>query len=223
MSAEGSGDPARRVRIRWGGGGAVVGSIAGLVAGLLLAGNLTWVGVGAVAAVAAVAVAVVAQVLMHSDRLYGRAKDERDRQERAESAARSRAREEQRVRGEATTVRLNVFGGGGVVDGAFVNCQQLRFQLSNGSRLPISDIDVVVEPSVEFSKLSGDRPVSLAGGGAASWWQDTNPFPIPADQASGQPLRSRAAVLTFTLDGRTWRTRTGSPPELIRGAMPGLD
>jgi len=28
--------------------------------------------------------------------------------------------------------------------------------------------------------------------------------------------------VTFTLEGRTWRTQSGNPPELVLGALPDL-
>ncbi len=90
------------------------------------------------------------------------------------------------------------------------------------SRLPISGINVAIEPLVEFPHLVVDRPLSLVAGGSATWWQTTKPFAIPADQAGDRALLTRAAVVTFTLEGRTWRTQSGIPPELVLGALPDL-
>jgi len=112
--------------------------------------------------------------------------------------------------------------GGGLTDNVFVQCNQVRFQLTNGSRLPISGVDVAIEPPVEFPHLAGDRPLSLVAGGSATWWQTTKPFAIPADQAGDRPFLTRAAVVRFTLEGRTWRTQSGIPPELVLGALPDL-
>jgi len=111
---------------------------------------------------------------------------------------------------------------GGRTDNVFVQCNQVRVQLTNGSRLPISGINVAIEPPVEFPHLAGDRPLSLVAGGSATWWQTTKPFAIPADQAGDRPLLTRAAVVRFTLEGRTWRTQSGIPPELVLGALPDL-
>jgi len=226
VSTGGPSDPVRRTRIRWGTGGGAIGLVVGVIGGLLVGGNLTVLGVGAVGAVAAVAGVVLTatgQVMAHSDRRYTRGKDERDRLERAESRARARAEAHQQVRADAAAaVVLEAFGGGGLTDNVFVQCNQLRFQLTNGSRLPISGINVAIEPPVEFPHLAGDRPLSLVAGGSATWWQTTKPFAIPADQAGGRSLLTRAAVVTFTLEGRTWRTQSGIPPELVLGALPDL-
>jgi len=72
-----------------GGGGVVVGLVGGFVGGLLFGGNLTPVGV---AAVAAVAVAATGQVLQHSDRRYARSKDEEARLEQKAAARREAER-----------------------------------------------------------------------------------------------------------------------------------
>jgi hypothetical protein len=227
VSTGGPSDPVRRTRIRWGTGGGAIGLVVGVIGGLLVGGNLTVLGVGTVGAVAAVAGVVLTatgQVMAHSDRRSTRGKDERDRLERAESRARARAEARQQVRDDAATVVvLAAFGGGGRTDNVFVQCNQVRFQLTNGSRLPISGINLAIEPPVEFPHLAGDRPLSLVAGGSATWWQTTKPFAIPADQAGDRPLLTRAAVVTFTLDGRTWRTQSGIPPELVLGALPDLD
>jgi len=53
-------------------------SSGGFVAGLSFAGNLTWVGVGAVATVAGVAVAATNAALQESDRRYSRRQHEDD-------------------------------------------------------------------------------------------------------------------------------------------------
>jgi len=226
VSTGGPSDPVRRTRIRWGTGGGAIGLVVGVIGGLLVGGHLTVLGVGAVGAVAAVAGVVLTatgQVMAHSDRRYTRGKDERDRLERAESRARARAEAHQQVRADAAAaVVLEAFGGGGLTDNVFVQCNQLRFQLTNGSRLPISGINVAIEPPVEFPHLAGDRPLSLVAGGSATWWQTTKPFAIPADQAGDRPFLTRAAVVTFTLEGRTWRTQSGIPPELVLGALPDL-
>jgi len=224
VSTGGPSDPVRRTRIRWGTGGGAIGLVVGVIGGLLVGGNLTVLGVGAVGAVAAVAGVVLTatgQGMAHSDRRYTRGKDERDRLERAESRARARAEVHQHVRGDAAVV-LEAFGGGGRTDNVFVQCNQVRVQLTHGSRLPISGVNVAIEPPVEFPHLAGDRPLSLVAGGSATWWQTTKPFAIPADQAGDRFLLTRAAVVTFTLEGRTWRTQSGIPPELVLGALPDL-
>jgi len=56
-----------------------VAGVVGVIGGLLVGGNLTVLGVGAVGAVAAVAgfvLTAIGQVMAHSDRRYTRAKDE---------------------------------------------------------------------------------------------------------------------------------------------------
>jgi len=225
VSAGGSSDPVRRTRIRWGTGGGVIGLVVGVVGGLLVGGNLTVLGVGAVGAVAAVAGVVLTatgQGMAHSGRRSTRGKDELGRLERAQSRARARAEVHQQVRADAAAVVLEAFGGGGRTDNVFVQCNRVRVQLTNGSRLPISGINVAIEPPVEFSHLVGDRPLSLVAGFSATWWQTTKPFAIPADQAGDRPFLTRAAVVTFTLEGRTWRTQSGIPPELVLGALPDL-
>jgi len=228
VSTGGPSDPVRRTRIRWGTGGGAIGLVVGVIGGPLVGGNLTVLAVGAVGAVGAVAavagvvLTATGQVMAHSDRRYTRGKDEMDRLKRAESRARARAEAHQQVRGDAAAVVLEAFGGGGRTDNVFVQCDRVRFQLSNGSRLPISGINVAIEPLVEFPHLVVDRPLSLVAGGSATWWQTTKPFAIPADQAGDRALLTRAAVVTFTLEGRTWRTQSGIPPELVLGALPDL-
>jgi len=225
VSTGGPSDPVRRTRIRWGTGGGAIGLVVGVIGGPLVGGNLTVLAVGAVGAVAAVAGVVLTatgQVMAHSDRRYTRGKDEMDRLKRAQSRARARTEAHQHVRDDAAAVVLEAFGGGGRTDNVFVQCNQVRFQLTNGSRLPISGVNVAIEPPVEFPHLAGDRPLSLVAGGSATWWQTTKPFAIPADQAGDRPLLTRAAVATFTLEGRTWRTQSGIPPELVLGALPDL-
>jgi len=231
VSTGGPSDPVRRTRIRWGTGGGAIGLVVGVVGGLLVGGNLTVLGVGAVdplnavgavAAVAGVVLTAIGQVMAHSDRRSTRGKDERDRLERAESRARARAEVHQHVRDDAAAVVLEAFGGGGRTDNVFVQCNRVRVQLTNGSRLPISGVNVAIEPPVEFPHLAGDRPLSLVAGGSATWWQTTKPFAIPADQADDRPFLTRAAVVRFTLEGRTWRTQSGIPPELVLGALPDL-
>ena len=121
--------------------------------------------VGAVAAVAGVVLTATGQVMAHSDRCHTRSREGLDRLERAESRARARAEAHQQVRADAAAVVLEAFGGGGRTDNVFVQCNQVRFQLTNGSRLPISGINVAIEPLVEFPHLAGDRPLSLVAGG----------------------------------------------------------
>jgi len=206
--------------------GGAIGLVVGVIGGLLVGGHLTVLGVGAVGAVAAVAGVVLTatgQVMAHSDRRHTRSREGLDRLERAESRARARDEARQQVRDDAAAVVLEAFGGGGRTDNVFVQGERVRFQLTNGSRLPISGINVAIEPPVEFPHLAGDRPLSLVAGGSATWWQTTKPFAIPADQAGDRPLLTRAAVVTFTLEGRTWRTQSGIPPELVLGALPDLD
>jgi hypothetical protein len=141
---------------------------------------------------------------------------------RVTARARARAEARQQVCDDAAAVVLEAFGGGGLTDNVFVQCEPVRFQLTNGSRLPIRGINVAIEPLVEFPHLAGDRPLSLVAGGSATWWQTTKPFAIPVDQAGDRALLTRAAVVTFTLEGRTWRTQSGNPPELVLGALPDL-
>ncbi len=225
MSTGGPSDPVRRTRIHWGTGGGAIGLVVGVIGGLLVGGHLTVLGVGAVGAVAAVAGVVltaIGQVMAHSDRCHTRSREGLDRLERAESRARARAEARQQVRDDGAAVVLEAFGGGGRTDNVFVQCNRVRFQLTNGSRLPISGINVAIEPLVEFPRLAGDRPLSLVAGGSATWWQTTKPFAIPADKAGDRSLLTRAAVVRFTLEGRTWRTQSGIPPELVLGALPDL-
>jgi len=209
VSTGGPSDPVRRTRIRWGTGGGAIGLVVGVIGGLLVGGNLTVLAVGAVGAVGAVAavagvvLTATGQVMAHSDRRSTRGKDEMDRLERAESRARARAEVHQHVRADAAAVVLEAFGGGGRTDNVFVQCDRVRFQLTNGSRLPISGVNVAIEPPVEFPHLAGDRPLSLVAGGSATWWQTTKPFAIPADQAGGRPLLTRAATAPFS-PGRQW-------------------
>jgi len=214
VSTGGPSDPVRRTRIRWGTGGGAIGLVVGVIGGLLVGGNLTVLGVGAVGAVAAVAGVVLTatgQGMAHSDRRSTRGKDERDRLERAESRARARAEAHRHVRGDAAVV-LEAFGGGGRTDNVFVQCNQVRFQLTNGSRLPISGINVAIESPVEFPHLAGDRPLSLVAGGSATWWQTTKPFAIPADQAGDRPLLTRAAVVTSPSRAAPGEHRVSSRP-----------
>jgi len=214
VSTGGPSDPVRRTRIRWGTGGGAIGLVVGVIGGLLVGGNLTVLGVGAVGAVAAVAGVVLTatgQGMAHSDRRSTRGKDERDRLERAESRARARAEAHRHVRGDAAVV-LEAFGGGGRTDNVFVQCNQVRVQLTNGSRLPISGINVAIESPVEFPHLAGDRPLSLVAGGSATWWQTTKPFAIPADQAGDRPLLTRAAVVTSPSRAAPGEHRVSSRP-----------
>ena len=186
--------------------GGAIGLVVGVIGGLLVGGHLTVLGVGAVGAVAAVAGVVLTatgQVMAHSDRRSTRGKDELDRLERAESRARARAEVHQHVRADAAVVVLEAFGGGGRTDNVFVQCDRVRFQLTHGSRFPISGVNVAIESPVEFPHLAGDRPLSLVAGGSATWWQTTKPFAIPADQAGGRPLLTRAATAPFS-PGRQW-------------------
>jgi len=109
----GSGDPVRRVRIRWGGGGVAVGVIGGFVAGLSFAGNLTWVGV---------AVAATNVALQESDRRYSRRQHEDDRVAREAARRRDIAQERERIVAEADAVDVVGLGGGGRTDDGFVHC-----------------------------------------------------------------------------------------------------
>lgn len=133
MRTGGSGDPVRRVRIRWGGGGVAVGVIGGFVAGLSFAGNLTWVGVGAVATVAGVTVAATNVALQESDRRYSRRQHEDDRVARETARRRDIAQERERIVAEADAVDVVGLGGGGRTDDGFVHCQQVTFLLTNGA------------------------------------------------------------------------------------------
>ena len=185
MSTGGPSDPVRRTRIRWGTGGGAVGLVVGVIGGLLVGGNLTVLGVGAVGAVAAVATVVFTasgQVMAHSDRRHTRSREERDRLERAESRARARAEVHQHVRAAAAAVVLEAFGGGGLTDNVFVQCDRVRFQLTNGSRLPISGINVAIPDG------GGVEDGAPGGSGRLRWGRRVH--------RAGRPPVRRAASAT---------------------------
>jgi len=220
----GSGDPVRRVRIRWGGGGVAVGVIGGFVAGLSFAGNLTWVGVGAVATVAGVAVAATNVALQESDRRYSRRQHEDDRVAREAARRRDIAQERERIVAEADAVDVVGLGGGGRTDDGFVHCQQVTFLLTNGAAQPISKILVELDPLVELIGVqSGEYPTSLAAGSSSRWTVVTEEYVIPQDEASSREMRTRVAVATFVLEGRTWSKRRGAAATLVEGTLPTAD
>jgi len=226
VSTGGPSDPVRRTRIRWGTGGGAIGLVVGVIGGLLVGGNLTVLGVGAVGAVAAVAGVVLTatgQVMAHSDRRSTRGKDELDRLERAESRARARAEARQQVRDAAAAVVLEAFRGVASLTTSSCSATRSVFSSPTGADSPSAVSTWRSSRPWSSRTLAGDRPLSLVAGGSATWWQTTKPFAIPADQAGGRPLLTRAAVVTFTLEGRrTWRTQSGNPPELVLGALPDL-
>lgn len=224
MRTGGSGDPVRRVRIRWGGGGVAVGVIGGFVAGLSFAGNLTWVGVGAVATVAGVAVAATNVALQESDRRYSRRQHEDDRVAREAARRRDIAQERERIVAEADAVDVVGLGGGGRTDDGFVHCQQVTFLLTNGAAQPISKILVELDPLVELIGVqSGEYPTSLAAGNSSRWTVVTEEYVIPQDEASSREMRTRVAVATFVLEGRTWSQRRGAGATLVEGTLPTAD
>lgn len=207
-----------------------MGAGGGFVVGLTVAGHLTWPGVAAVAGVAAVIVTATGIALQHSDRRYVRRREYADHAR--EEAARKRAIEEEqgRVLADANAVYVVGRGGGGTVDGAFVRCEEVTFELSNGATRPISRIQVELDPLVELrGAWSSERPTSLGAGQSTRWAERTADYVVPLTEASGHALRTRAAVVTFTLDGRTWRKRQvgfqedGVTAELIDGRLPTAD
>ena len=197
MSTGGPSDPVRRTRIRWGTGGGVIGLVVGVIGGLLVGGNLTVLGVGAVGAVAAVAGVVLTatgQVMAHSDRRYTRGKDERDRLERAESRARARAEG-----ASASPCRRRRRGVGGLWRGAALTTSSCSATRSGFSSPTGAD-----SPSA-VSTWRSSRPWS------SPTWRATAPCPSSQEAAprgGRRPSRSRSqltrpATAPFS-PGRQW-------------------
>jgi len=199
----------RAVRARWVMGGVAVGVAGGVPAGLLVGGHLTAGWVGSVAATVAALLAAGNLWGQHLDRAYRRERDVQHRRDAVAKREAAAALARQRVLDEAALVTVEGFGASGFGDGAIIQGDSAHFRVTNGAERPVMAIEVCLEPGVTLKQGPEEAPVVLAAGESRRWMQRAEQFSLPRDQASGNRLRSRTAVVRFRIAGRTWERRDG--------------
>lgn len=129
---------------------------------------------------------------------------------RAETEARVRDRLENE-QALARGVRYRLLGGGGYGQPGEKVMQSVKVEISNDTAEPVS---------WQGTSVDGVRPrrawdsfAAITGGESRTITMETDPFPAPDEEFSGQELRSKSSTMFYRIGGIDWRRTGDNEPE----------